>query len=183
MASTAGFRCFPDIDTFLDYVSKEVLETPLGEADEHSPEKRKPQIIPASFHDAIIEEIEERLGCRLVRQGRARWRSPDSQVAVFCSVSRAYARQEGETFWFIVKPFHLEFLETAGTSYLAFGCGAPEKVVLIPSGGFLPWLEGFNTTETENGPYWHVHVDDEHGRLRLRRKRGIHPIEIDQYIL
>ena len=183
VASTAGFRCFPDIDSFLDYLSKDVLETPLVDASEGSREERKPQFVPVRFHDAVIERVEKHLGCRLVRHGRARWKSPDGQVAVFCSVSRAYSMQEGETYWFIVKPFHREFLETAGTSFLAFGCGAPEKVVLIPTGDFLPWIEGLNTTETESGPYWHVHIDDEHGHLRLRRKRGSHPVKIDDYIL
>lgn len=135
-ASEAGFRCFPDVESFVDYVGIEVLgqEGPLtGPARRESrPTRKQPKFVPVKFRDACMQRVEKHLGRPLVRHGKTRWRSIDGSTAVFCAVSRAYAKGAGETYWFIFKPLHQEFLEAAKESYLAFGCGSEDKILLVP---------------------------------------------------
>lgn len=55
--------------------------------------------------------------------------------------------------------------------------------MLVPREVFMSWIEGLNTTVRESGQFWHVHVADEEGHLRLDRKRGFEPIPLDSYLL
>jgi hypothetical protein len=107
----------------------------------------------------------------------------DGSLAVFCAVSRAYPNAEGEGYWHIFKPRHGKFLDSAADAYVALGCGSSETILLIPYGDLKNWLEGLNTTVTENGPYWHLHLYNEGGRLTLVRKRGYELIALDSYLL
>jgi len=184
-ASAAGFRCFTEIESFLDYVAKEILSTTLEDAgEENRGETRKtPRFTPVNFNDACAERVQKYLGCSLVKKGRVRWKTADGSIAVFCAASRAYPNAEGEGYWHIYKPRHGKFLESAASAYVALGCGTPERVLLIPHDDLAQWLDGLNTTVTENGAYWHLHVYNTGGHLTLVRKLGCEPVELDRYLL
>lgn len=182
-ASATGFRCFTEIEAFLDYVGQEILSTPLESTVEETREGTRKAPRPVRFNDACAERIQKHLGLPLVKEGKARWRATDGSVAVLCAVSRAYPNAEGEGYWHIYKPQHGKFLESAATSYVALGCGSQETILLIPHGDFVGWLEGLGTTVTENGPYWHLQVFNTGGHLTLVRKRGYNPVDLDQYLL
>ena len=70
-------------------------------------------------------------------------------------------------------------------SFVAFGCGAPEQVLLIPFDSFRPWLEDMHKTQQEDGRfYWHVHVRREKGaKFFLQRRKGAYRPEITGFLL
>jgi hypothetical protein len=173
IATAAGFRCFTDVESFLSYVSQEILGTL----------EKTPRFTPAQFNDACAQRVEKHLGRPLVKKGTVLWRTADSSVAVFCAVSRSYLKSDGEGYWHIYKPQHSKFLESAASAFIALGCGSPETVLLIPHADLTSWLDGLNTTVTENGPYWHLHIYNTGGHLILARKMGYDPINLDRYLL
>ncbi|HEV2851190.1 MAG TPA: DUF262 domain-containing protein [Thermoanaerobaculia bacterium] len=184
-ASAAGFRCFTEIETFLDYVAQEVLSTPLedGGGENRGQARKAPRFTPVRFNDACAERVQKHLGCPLIKEGKARWKSVDGSLAVLCAVSRSYTNAEGESYWHIFKPQHSRFLEAASTAYVALGCGSPETVLLIPYGELATWVDGLGKTVTENGPYWHLQVYNTKDHLTLIRKRGYEPVDLDRYLL
>ncbi|HSK80718.1 MAG TPA: DUF262 domain-containing protein [Thermoanaerobaculia bacterium] len=181
-ASAAGFRCFTDVESFLDYVAKEILSTDLDDGSEgnRSDARKAPRF---SFNDACAERVQKYLGRSLIKEGNVRWKTADGSVRLVVAVSRAYPNAEGEGYWHIYKPRSSKFLESAATAYVALGCGSPETVVLIPYADLTNWLEGLGTTVTENGPYWHVQVYNVGGHFRLVRKRGYEAVDLDRYVL
>jgi hypothetical protein len=184
-ASAAGFRCFTEIESFLDHVATEILSPPLEEAGERNQGlvRKEPRFTPVRFNDACAERVQKHLGRPLVKEGKVRWRTADGSLAVLCAVSRAYPNAEGEGYWHIYKPRHGKFLESAASAYVALGCGSPETILLIPHSDLTSWLEGLSTTVTEKGPYWHVQVNNTRSHLTLVRKRGFEPINLDRYLL
>jgi 5-methylcytosine-specific restriction endonuclease McrA len=184
VASAAGFRCFTEIESFLNYVAQEIPSTTLESAvEERGGARKAPRFTPARFNDACAERVQKHLGRSLIKEGKARWKTADGSLAVLCAVSRAYPNAEGESYWHIYKPQHGKFLESAAVAYVALGCSSPETVLLIPHAEFIAWLDGLGTTVTENGPYWHLQVFNTDGHLTLVRKRGYEPVDLDRYLL
>jgi hypothetical protein len=67
---------------------------------------------------------------------------------------------------------------------VAFGCGSPDVIVLIPYSTLLDWAVGLNITTMKNGEvYWHVHIWEDEGRFELRRKTGFESIDITRNLL
>ncbi|HKI02489.1 MAG TPA: DUF262 domain-containing protein [Thermoanaerobaculia bacterium] len=182
VASAAGFRCFTEVESFLDYVAKEILGTTQGDTGEETRGEAR-ETPRFSFNDACVERIQKHLGRTLIKEGNVRWKATDGSVAIICAVSRAYPNAEGEGYWHIYKPRHDKFLGAAATAYVALGCGSPDTVLLIPHGDLASWLEGLGTTVTEKGPYWHLQVYKTGGHLTLARKRGYERVDLDRYLL
>jgi hypothetical protein len=130
-ASAAGFRCFTGVESFLEYVAKEILSTTLEVDGERNRDKAR-KARRFNFNDACAERVQKHLGCSLVKEGNVRWKAADGSLAVLCTVSRSFPAVDGERYWHIYKPRHAKFLEAATTAYVALGCGSPETILLIP---------------------------------------------------
>jgi hypothetical protein len=153
-----------------------------GGADEgeKEPGEKKPKFTPVAFHDACIERIQKHINQVLLKRSRATFSSPDNSMAVICAVSK---RHVGGGFWFAIHPHQKEFLEASAHGFVAFGCGSPEKVLLIPASDFTPWLSGMNVTQDKDRFYWHVYILEEGDNLILHRKKGEKKIDITGYLL
>lgn len=179
---------FTKVDGIIDIVfstSEDVLQGDVpGEGEEEADEdERKPKFVPAAFHDACIKRIESHLGRSLVRRSRATYTSADGSLAVVCAVSRLHGNEAAPSYWYAFHPHQKDSLLRSQVSYVAFGCGSEEAVLLIPANDFSQWLEGMNITEKPERFYWHVSIFDEDGRLVLRRKRGYERIDLTKYLL
>lgn len=147
-------------------------------------ERLEPKFVPVSFHEACVRRIEKVLGCTLIKRSRATFSSPDESIALVCAVSREYEVGADKGYWFAFHPHQREKLERSSKSYVAFGCGSPQKLVLMPLDKFAPFLGGMNQTHREDGRYyWHVQIDDEGGRLILRQKKGENWPDITEYLI
>ncbi len=87
------------------------------------------------------------------------------------------------SYWFAFHPHQRDFLAAAPEAYVAFGCGSPDAVLLIPFAEFREWLEGMGTTEREDRFYWHVVIYREEERFVLHRRKEEERIDLSRYLL
>ncbi len=137
----------------------------------------------ASFRDACIERLEVCLQHSLVQRSRVTYSSPDSKLALVCLISKVYPQAGIDWFWFGVRPHQLDYLDQAEESYIAFGCGSENLLLLVRPLEFREWTKGLNFTEDEDRFHWHVRIVNETGRLFLPQKEGAQRIEVTNYLL
>jgi hypothetical protein len=182
-------REFTRVDGIIDLAfsaTEEILheeKTPaVSEQEEEDLGGRK--FIPVSFHEACVARIIKVLNQPLLKRSRAIFTNADNSVVVLCAVSREHNLPTGTAYWFAFHPHQKIKLESAANSYVAFGCGSPEKLIMIPFPTFAPWVEGMNQTHREDGrSYWHVQIFDEDGRLILHRKKDEEWPDVTEYLL
>ena len=56
-------------------------------------------------------------------------------------------------------------------------------MMLIPADDFISWLDGMWITQREDRMYWHISIGKHGGKLTLRRKKDIAPIDRTAYLL
>lgn len=152
-----------------------------AEKDEDQP---SPRFTPVAFHEACVTRIEKVLKVRFVKRSRATFTTADDRVALICAVSREYDTSSGKTYWFAFHPHQKETLDGAARAYVAFGCGSPDTVILIPFAEFGSWLDGMNKTHLEDGRfYWHVHIFASGDRYTLHRRKGERRPELTRYVV
>jgi hypothetical protein len=149
-----------------------------GEAVEH-----KPKFTPVAFHDACVARIQELFTKTLIKRSRATFSSADGSLALICAVSKEHDNRGQSSYWFAFHPHQKEFLESAQDSYVAFGCGSEDNILLIPFTDFAPWLEGMNITRREERFYWHVSIFQENETFVLHRKREQPRVDLTPYFL
>jgi hypothetical protein len=179
------FTRLDDIVELLFSTASEVKQEEI-EPDESEPDlsdrKREPKFIPVAFHEACVARIEIALGTPLVRESRATFRSPDRSLLLVCAVSKEHDRAGFHGYWFALHPYQREMLRSLSNAYVAFGCGSPNDVLLIPAGGFDKWLDGMNVTQRGDHMYWHVKIAREGERLALARP-GVARIDLTGYLV
>jgi hypothetical protein len=146
-------------------------------------QQRTKKFTPVSFHLDCIARVEKTLNVPLVKRAKAAFASGDDAVRVVCSVSRRHGAGDRETYWFAFHPHQREFIEMQQQAYVAFGCGSPATVLLLPARDFIPLLADFNTTQRMDRTYWHVHIDRIAGELLLTRKGGADPVNVSRYLI
>ena len=161
-------------------IQEEIQSEPAG-GDESS--RTEKAFTPVSFHEACIQRIGKKLGYTLVRRSRATFSTSDEEVAVVCTVSKEHKIPAGKRYWFAFHPHQQETLLNAKMGYVAFGCGSASKLVLIPYKDFAPWVSEMNQTIRDDGKmYWHIHINDEGGKLFLHKKAGISRSNLNTYL-
>jgi hypothetical protein len=87
-----------------------------------------------------VKRINAKLGISFVKRSRSGYSTPDNSIALNCSVSKEHNPDTNPNYWFAFHPHQQEFLSKHPTSYVAFGCGSSERLILIPFADFAPWL-------------------------------------------
>lgn len=179
---------FTRVDGIIDLVfsTTEDLQQedpPTAERNDEPASSEQEKTPPARFHQDCLQRIQRALDESLVRRSRATFSTPDDQLRVVCAVSKEYEHSDYTAYWYAFHPHQVEFLETASDSFVAFGCGSPEQILLIPFKSFVPWLDAMHRTEREKS-YWHVRVHRHAGgRFHLRLRKGIDTPELTEYFL
>ena len=179
---------FTRVDGIVDllFSAKEDIqeEIQIEDVDDDEASRTEKAFTPVNFHEACIQRINQKLQHTLVRRSRATFLTRDEELAVVCAVSKEYEIPAGKRYWFAFHPHQRETLLHAKMGYVAFGCGSANKLVLIPYKDFDPWVSEMHQTILDNGKrmYWHVHINDEGGKLFLHRKGGTSRPELDTYL-
>jgi hypothetical protein len=160
-------------------------EVAVREEKEVSEDKKgkEPKLAPAAFHEACITRIAAVLHETLIKRSWAQYSSPDKSVIVNCAVSKEYDPGTNANYWFAFHPHQKEALSSAKKSYVAFGCGSGERVLLIPFADFEPWLAGMWTTQNDDRYYWHVVIYRIGEKYTMHRKKGEKNIDVTPYLL
>ena len=159
-----------------------VSEDDEGENQDQA-EDRKPKFTPVAFHDACVHRLEKVFGTSLVKRSRATFAAPDIPLKVICAISREHVRGGTHSYWFAFHPHQAEYLADTDRSYVAFGCGSEERLLLIPYSEFALWLEGMNETTTKERSYKHVSIFSSDRGFELVRRQGWPRIDLTPYLV
>jgi len=151
----------------------------VGESDGADEKK----FTPVAFHRACVDRISQSLGIPFVKQSRASYHSPDDKTRLVCAVSRQHDRPGHPAYWFSFHPHQQSFLDDADAAYIAFGCGSPDQVILMPYQKFTPLLDGLHVTDRGDRMYWHVAIIRDAHRFTLVRRKGSSDVDLTGYQL
>ncbi len=135
----------------------EIEETPKEKKKRKAPEEKA---TPVNFHEECISRIQEKLGINLIKQSRISFTNKDKTTGLICAISKPHKQGQHDKFWFAFHPHQNDFLKGVSNAYVAYGCGSPDKLFLIPYKEFEPLIKNFWTTENEDRMYWHVVIHD-----------------------
>jgi hypothetical protein len=156
-------------------------EEPEEEPEDEEPPNEQPR---ASFHAAILPQLEKHFGQPLVKKSRVQWSSPDQSLLLSCQVSKQFTKG-GADFWFGLKRTTRESLESHQNSFCAFGLGSPDRVVVIPFSVLAPQLEGLWTSPAKDGGvlHWHIRFANSNRGVVLLADRDKRQIDVTKYLL
>jgi hypothetical protein len=109
--------------------------------------------------DAIVSAMSRREGASLLRKSRALHWNSDRDVRVACSISKRYDKGTYK-YWYAYHPQWDEFLGTGNRSFFVLGCVDLDVAFAVPAAKLRENLDGLNTTATEKGHYWHIHITE-----------------------
>lgn len=109
--------------------------------------------------EEIVAAVSRSIGRTLIKKSRALFWSPEHDKRIACTISKRYTKRSSYPYWYAYHPQWDEFLSEAD-SYLILGCMDLSIAFSIPWRVFHPLLESLNTTTTEKGTYWHVHLSE-----------------------
>ena len=177
-------REFTKLDEIIDLVfstAVDVKEEALEqEADEIETEKKGK---PVSFHEACIKRIETKLEQTFIKRSRTTYSTADESLRISCAVSKMYDRSGQVYYWFAFHPHQKEFLEKSDNSFVAFGCGSEDNLLLIPLSEFVEWLDDLNVTQEEHRFYWHVNITQDNNQFILYPKKGASRRQLNKYLV
>ena len=179
-------REFTRLDEIVDVLFTTAED--LKQEDEPTEETTEDEIAskkftPVAFHRACVDRIAPTLGVQFVKQSRASFYSNDGEIRLVCAVSRQHERSGLPAYWFAFHPHQQNFLTEASQSYIAFGCGSSDRVLLMPFEDFEPYLEGLHITDRGDRHYWHVPIQRIEEDYTLLRRKGLANVDLTQYTL
>lgn len=114
---------------------------------------------PVSFNESCITLISSFFDKIFIKQSKATYESNDKEIGLSCAVSKLYVTKHSDLYWYAFHPHQYEFLKDYTKSFVSFGCGNPEQIILIPLSKFMELTQNMNQTTKSNGKsYWHVKI-------------------------
>jgi hypothetical protein len=165
-----------------EVLQEESVEAPLPETPSATIEATS-WSEPMRFNLACAARVAAHLKQQLIKRSRTLFASPDDAVGVVCLVSKEHSTTAGRNFWYGYHDYQREALKPFQSSYVAFGCGSPDTVILVPTAELETWLPGMNTTSKGSDFYRHVQIFRDGNRFMLHRRKGERRIDITKYIL
>lgn len=113
--------------------------------------------------------------------------SLDGSTRICCLTSKDYelekALTESERYWFTIYENQLENIKRGKQSYVAFGCGSTDQIVLVPSDEFTKWSK-YLPPYTQGKTGWHIHLLKTSGKMELRREgRNEQLIDVTRFVV
>jgi hypothetical protein len=136
--------------------------------------------------DQIIKAMSRNMGAPLIKKSRALFWSADHSKRIACTISKRYLKRASYPYWYAFHPQWEEFLEAeeGGDAYLVLGCMDLPQAFAIPIKIIQELLPDLNTTETERGEYWHLHiVQGTKGGLEMIIPKRSTNLELSPYIV
>ena len=179
-------REFTRLDEIIDmlFSTAEDLKQESESGEAVAAEEAGKKFTPVAFHKACVDRISRALGRPFVKQSRASFHTPEDDARLVCAVSREHSRSGQPAYWFAFHPHQQDFLRTSKAAFVAFGCGSPDRLLMIPFAEFQPLLDGLNVTDKGDRTYWHVPiVRSGAASFKLLRRRGRSNVDLSHYLL
>jgi uncharacterized protein with ParB-like and HNH nuclease domain len=124
---------------------------------------------PANFHADCVRTAQKKLGATFSKLSQTRYEAGDAGARLVCAVSAEH-KESSDTpyFWFALHLKQLEFLTTAPTSWLCYGCGSAGRTLLVPTEIIRPHLDHMSATSGSDRHYWHIVIQRKEARFVLR---------------
>ena len=153
-------------------------------ADTKEVEDHEPDEEVASFHVECVKVAARHLGVVLSAESQTHYSSADDEYRAVCLVSKRYVRGQQTTYWYSIRPSHVEFLESGKKGFVVLGCGGAELTVVISGDEFLPKLAGMRQTQEDGGRrHWHVELFGGLDLLALDQPLLNTRVDVTQYIV
>ena len=155
----------------------------LAEEEVEVDDKPAKKFTPVAFHRKVIDKVEIALGAELHKETHSLYANNDETISVRALVSRAYTRTGATGYWYAFHPHYLEDVKEYAKAYVAFGCGTSDNVLLLEVKKFSEWLGKLNQTIKEDRAYWHVHLEQKNGSMKLLLKGGASPVDLSDFLI
>jgi hypothetical protein len=134
-----------------------------------------------------LEEVFQHFGLERGRTKGTVATARDGTLKVCCLISKDYNSRsrvaEGERYWFTIYDNQIDDIRQSRRSFVAFACGVPEQIVLIPLDDFCGWTDEL-PPYTQGKTGWHIHLSTIGGKWTIRRKGyGEAPIDVTRFLL
>jgi hypothetical protein len=107
---------------------------------------------------SIISALSAKLGSPLIKRTRALYWNSEHDLRVACSISKRYTKRGAYPYWYAYHPQWDEFLREGREGFFVLGCMDLSVAFSIPWRVLHPLLPALNTTTTDRGMYWHIHI-------------------------
>jgi hypothetical protein len=180
---------FTKVDSIIDLVfttANEIKQDDLEKEPEEPEENKKSKragFIPVNFRDECVAKLQVRFKESLIKQTAVIYSTPDEKISVYCAISREYGKGDRKDYWFGFLPAQKTALEGYPEGFVAFGCGSPRQLVVIPLKLFIGWLPLFNRTETETRSYWHISISKIKNKFFVVPKKQHDDIDVTKYAI
>ncbi|UYV16199.1 hypothetical protein [Porphyrobacter sp. ULC335] len=173
------------LDGFVDLMFDATVDVESAEADEleegdagsvitsEGPKIQNPTskgLLEAKRSEAI-KALGDKLGCKLVRERRASYSSPNDTVRAVAVISKRY-ENKAEPYWYAYHPTQDQFLAEANSGYFVLGCVDLDRAYAIPLEKMRQYTLSLYQTTLEHRQYWHVKGRPIDGKYHLVLKGG-----------
>jgi hypothetical protein len=110
----------------------------------------------------IVNAVAEKIGSKLIKKSRALFWDATHEKRIACTVSKRYVKRTSTPYWYAYHPAWDDFLGEGKTSFFVLGCMDLSFAFAIPLKALRENLSALNTTTTERGTYWHIHLVEKH---------------------
>jgi hypothetical protein len=130
----------------------------------------------------IIKAFGLSIGAPLIKKSRALFWNAAHDIRVACSISKRYTKRGSYPYWYAYHPQWDEFIRDGREGYLALGCMDLPFAFLIPRKAISGALPALNTTTTDKGTYWHIHVvESRPGEYALLLPKEGRALQLDSF--
>jgi hypothetical protein len=132
--------------------------------------------------DEIVKALSRRVGAPMIKKSRALFWDAGHSKRIACSISKRYLKRSSYPYWYAFHPQWDEFLEEGDESFFVLGCMDLSIAFAVPHQVLQDVLPNLNTTQTDRGKYWHIHiVQEEDGSYALLVPKASDNLKISQY--
>lgn len=179
---TSTLEDLTDID--IDIKDEEGQINPISE-DKKKKSAKEQTTKPSGFHEECMIRIRAHLKISLVKRSRINYSDTHNLTGLICIVSKIYFQSDYNQYWFSFHPYQADFLAAFRDGFIAFGCGSPDKILLVPFKELLSQLEYLNVTNLPNKYYYHIHINERNSKffLLLHKKTENKEWDITKYLI
>ena len=132
----------------------------------------------------IIDALNHREEVNLIKRSRALYWDAGHTIRLACTISKRYSKNRAYPYWYAHHPAWEEFLAEGKKAFLVLGCMDLAVAFAIPWEVLHPTLDGLNTTQKEDGFYWHIHLTEpEPGELSMLLPKRNTVLPLKEYAL